>query len=431
MSQTLPTTSATHQNGVHAEPVLRPGRDVAPLLDAVRAAAPAFGLDALTAELARTVGAREVSFLIADISGGGLSRLARVTPEGSSPLPDRVPIAGTSAGTALRTQRLRLDVVPPDAGDRSPGVWFYAPVSDRGEALGVLELLLPAAPDIATLGYLVGTADLLAYILIADRRYTDLYERGMRSTELTLEAEIQRQLLPASFTCEAAEFTLAGWLLLASQAGGDTFDYSLDRDTLHLSITDAMGHGVAAALLASLAVGTLRNSRRRGAGLTQQAAAVNSSLGRHAELDQFVTGQLMRLDLGSGMLEIVNAGHLLPLLVRRGEVSELPLDADPVFGAVPDTDYRAQPFQLQPGDRLVLVTDGLFERTAVAANVAALLEQIGDFHAREAVQSITGAVLRATGGALLDDATVLMLDWRGTASLPFTRWPGAQGRSVD
>ena len=60
---------------------------------------------------------------------------------------------------------------------------------------------------------------------------------------------------------------MSGWLEPANAVGGDTFDYSLDRDTLHVSITDAVGHDVHAALLATLLVGSLRNGRRGERGL--------------------------------------------------------------------------------------------------------------------------------------------------------------------
>ena len=102
----------------------------------------------------------------------------------------------------------------------------------------------------------------LAFVVIANRRHTDLFEWGQRSTPFTLPAEIQRRLLPAAFTCEAGAFTLSAWLEPAATIGGDTFDYSLARDVLHLSLTDAMGHGVASALTATLCVGSLRNTRR-------------------------------------------------------------------------------------------------------------------------------------------------------------------------
>jgi serine phosphatase RsbU (regulator of sigma subunit) len=109
----------------------------------------------------------------------------------------------------------------------------------------------------------------------------------------------------------------------AGNVGGDTFDYSLDRDTLHVSLTDAMGHEEDAALLASLLVGSLRNSRRSGATLAEQAARANSALLQHARPDQFVTGQLLRVDLTAGTAAMVNAGHPHPLRTRDGRVEDV------------------------------------------------------------------------------------------------------------
>ena len=103
--------------------------------------------------------------------------------------------------------------------------------------------------------------------MIANRRYTDLFEWGQRSVPLSLAAEIQHRLLPGVLHLRgrAVHARRAGWSP-PGEVGGDTFDFSLDRDTLHLSMTDAMGHTVDAALLATVLVGALRNARRRGVG---------------------------------------------------------------------------------------------------------------------------------------------------------------------
>ena len=173
---------------------------------------------------------------------------------------------------------------PREPGRRGAGSGtVLAPVTERGEALGLLEMSLPARTgrrrrwrEIARI------AHVLAFVVIANRRHTDLFEWGQRSTPFTLPAEIQRRLLPAAFTCEAGSFTLSAWLEPAATVGGDTFDYSLGRDVLHLSLTDAMGHGVASALTATLCVGSLRNTRRQGGSLLEQAAAANPALSEHA-----------------------------------------------------------------------------------------------------------------------------------------------------
>ena len=155
-----------------------------------------------------------------------------------------------------------------------------APVTQRGDAIGLLEIALPAEPDHAAADEVSRAAHALAFVVIANRRHTDLFEWGQRTTPFTLAAEIQRRLLPAAFTCEADSFTLSAWLEPAASIGGDTFDYSLARDLLHLSITDAVGHGVHSALTATLCVGSLRNTRR------QRRHAARPGAGRQPGLDR-------------------------------------------------------------------------------------------------------------------------------------------------
>ena len=404
------TSSSVQPTGARsADRVPDPRLDLRALLDAAEAAPPAEGVSALAAEIAARVNASEVSMLIADISGRTLARLARAAPARSTPLRsagENVPIDGTPAGTALTSQRTQIS-------RGNGGVWVHVPVTERGEAIGVLELLLTDTPGDQVLDYLRSAGHALAYLTIADRRFTDLYELGQRSTVLSLEAEIQRRLLPTSYACEGPQFALAGWLVPADEAGGDTFDYMVDSTTLHLSITDAMGHGVHAAQLATLGVGSLRNSRRRGLSLIEQAQQASAHIAKHAAPDQFVTALLGRIDLRTGVLELVNAGHMNPLLVRDGGVREIPLDARLVLGVAPDEAYDVQTFQLHAGDRLALVTDGMFERDAAEAEIEKLLGTLGHLHPRETVQVLTSAVLHVTAGAVRDDATVLIVDWHG------------------
>lgn len=105
----------------------------------------------------------------------------------------------------------------------------------------------------------------MAYIIIANRPFTDLYRWGRRTYPLSLAAEIQQRLLPTSPACEAAQFAVAGALEPAGHVGGDAFDYVMDRDHVQLSVTNAMGHDVDTALPATLLVGALRRARRQGA----------------------------------------------------------------------------------------------------------------------------------------------------------------------
>jgi serine phosphatase RsbU (regulator of sigma subunit) len=293
------------------------------------------------------------------------------------------------------------------------GTRLFAPVTNRGEAIGVLELRLPEPPDEQAVADVALAAHALAYVVIANRRFTDLFEWGQRSVPLSLAAEIQHRLLPGSYTCEAGQFTLAAWLEPSGDIAGDTFDFALGRDTLHLSMTDAMGHGVNAAMLATLLVGALRNGRRAGAELAAQAQLASEGLGDQAGWGQFVTGLVACIDLHEEAATIVNAGHPPPLRLRDGRVEPVALEADPPFGTVPGYQYRVQLLPLRPGDRLMFLTDGMTERNAAAVDMAALVAAGAGTHPREAVQHLTRAVLQATDGDLEDDATVMCLDWYG------------------
>ncbi|HEX2772927.1 MAG TPA: PP2C family protein-serine/threonine phosphatase [Micromonosporaceae bacterium] len=387
-------------------------RILADLLAAAENASPVEAVEAVTRELGAALGASSVSFLIADLSGRALVRLAHVPLNGADggrrdgdEVATVTPFDGGPAEQALRTQTVQV-VVQPD------GWTVLAPVTDRGEAIGLLEMDLPDEPAPRVLDEIARTAHVLAFVVIANRRYTDLFEWGQRTTPFTLSAEIQRRLLPGSFTCEASAFTLSGWLEPAASIGGDTFDYSLARDMLHFSVTDAMGHGVASALTATLGVGSLRNSRRRAAGLVEQADAANAAVAEHAPVPgSYVTAVLGRLDLRTGVCALLNAGHVPPLLVRDGDTQTLSLPRNFPLGMFARAGFRAGELTLRPGDRLVVVTDGMRERNAASLNVPALLASIGGLHPREAVRALADAVLEVSGPTLSDDATLLILDW--------------------
>jgi serine phosphatase RsbU (regulator of sigma subunit) len=385
--------------------------DVGLLLEKVESAAPIDAVQAVAEALGEMVEASTVTLLIADFSGRAVVRLTSADlihgARGHGvEQAETLPLAGTVYDQVLRTQQADIQAV----GD---GARMVAPVTDRGDAIGVVELELPRYPSAKEVADIRTAAHALAYVVIAARRHTDVFEWGQRSTPFALAAEIQRRLLPSSYTCEAGQFTLAGWLEPASSVGGDTFDYTLDRDCLQLSITDAVGHQVAAALLATLLVGSLRNGRRSGMDLAQQAAYANDSLAQNAPSGQFVTGQLMRIDLHTGTAAVVNAGHVLPLRLRNGAVEEVQLRIEPPFGVVPGKSFQIQPFSLEPGDRIIFLTDGMQERNAVNLDVARALADTADLHPREVVHALGAAVLKETGGDLRDDATMICLDWYG------------------
>jgi serine phosphatase RsbU (regulator of sigma subunit) len=390
---------------------------------AVENAPPVAAADVLGERLAATFGAAEVSLLVADFSGRALIRLGHAGSDEDArtqgrETAERVSLVGSPQGRALAEQTLVVQ-------DKIEGSRVFAPVTNRGEAIGVLELTLCEAPDQQTAADVALAAHALAYVVIANRRFTDLFEWGQRSVPLSLAAEVQHRLLPDAFTCEAGLFTLAAWLEPAGEVAGDTFDFAMERDTLHVSMTDAMGHSIDASILATVLVGGLRNARRAGVGLGEQARLANTGLAEYARNGGFVTGQLARIDLRGETATIVNAGHPPPLRLRGGRLEAVDLEADPPFGIVRDMQYRVQPLPLEPGDRLMFLTDGMLERNAADADIAQLVATGGAMHPREAVQHLVQAVLDATDGSLDDDATVMCLDWHGGPSRERTSDSGA------
>lgn len=394
-----------------------PHIDLRALLDLVVGSSPVEAIDVMADRLAAMLGADAVYFLITDLSGRALARFggthanaARERDLGVENVPT-VALPGTVYEHVLRSQQADLR---PRAEDGSVGgARLIVPVTDRGDTIGVLELELPWYPDDESVREIADAARMLAYVVVACRRHTDLFEWAQRSLPFSLAAEIQRRLLPSAFTCEAGRFTVAGWLEPANAVGGDTFDYALDRGQLHVSITDAVGHDVHAALLATVLVGSLRNSRRRDLGLAEQAAVANDALVGHSPVGDFVTGQLVRVDLAAAEMTIVNAGHPFPLRVRDGRVEEIELAIDMPFGIEPGRAFTVQRIALEPGDRIVLVTDGMLERNAEDLDVEAALVRTAGLHPREVVYVLGEAVLHATEQNLRDDATVVCLDWNG------------------
>ena len=392
----------------------RPHTGLGVLLERVEAAPPAEALRAVEDALRRSVGAGNVSLLIADYRGRAVVRFDRSTPVAAATRPggsgaEIVELPGTLYEQVLRSQRA-------DVSTLDTGVRLTVPVTVRGDAIGLLELDLPSVPTADVLGEVASVSLALGYVVVTNRRYTDLFEQGQRTAPFSLAAEVQRRLLPGALTYAAAQFTVAGWLEPASTIGGDTFDYALDHDTLHVSITDAVGHDVNAALLATVLVGSLRNGRRRGMAVGEQARTANEALAAHSPAGQFVTGQLIRLDLRSGVMTIVNAGHPFPLLLRGDSVEEVTLDIDLPFGLYPDRSFRLQEVALQPGDRILLVTDGMLEPYGAEFDLPAILRRTARLHPRDVVHHLGDQVLLATGGRLRDDATALCLDWNGGAA---------------
>ncbi|MEU8844622.1 PP2C family protein-serine/threonine phosphatase [Streptomyces roseus] len=383
-------------------------------LAAAEAAPPVESLDVVARMLKEHLGAGSVSFLIIDFTGSSVVRLGGAGSVETGEPAQRITLRGTLYDDVIRSQRPTVQDADADADAGAGTVRVVAPVTNRGDAIGLLELFLPTPPTAEVMREIGEAAHALAYIVIANRSFTDVYQWGRRTRPLNLAAEIQHRLLPASLTCEAAQFAVAGALEPADHVGGDTFDYVVDRDTVQLSVTDAMGHDVAASLLATLVVGALRRARRAGADLLEQARQADQAMREHGR-EGYVTGQLLRISLLDGATEFINAGHPWPLRMRDGRVTQIVPKVDLPFGVLSPRTYRVQSLDLRPGDRLVMLTDGMLERNADTVDLSDLIVRTRELHPREAARTLIGAIVDAGNGCLQDDATVMCLDWHGLA----------------
>ena len=207
--------------------VNQPLRDVGSVLDVAEAASPVEAVEAVTRELGVAMGATAVSFLIADLSGRALVRLAHIPLHPAGQMSEHalgrgerreaeesatvLPFDGGPAEQAVRTQVVQVFAPGGDRAALVPGQWtVFAPVTERGESIGLLELSLPNEPGAETVAKIARSAHLLAFVVIANHRHTDLFEWGQRSRGFSLAAEIQQRVLPGPRTCEAGAFTLSG-----------------------------------------------------------------------------------------------------------------------------------------------------------------------------------------------------------------------------
>jgi hypothetical protein len=327
-----------------------------------------------------------------------------------------VGVEGTVAGRAFRSVRIL-------SSDREGQPRLWVPVLDGGDRIGVLEVHLADPADLydpALRQQCQWLASLLGHLVASMGIYGDLLERPRRRRPLTPSAELIWQQLPP-LTAATDDFVLAGMLEPAYDVGGDAYDYALSERTVSVAIFDAVGHGMRAALMAAAALAGYRSARRDGRGVYDQARALDEVVSGSFGDSAFVTGVLAELDVASGRLRYVNAGHPAPLLLRQGRVvKELGGGRRVPFGldtAALDVGEEV----LEPGDWLALYTDGITEARDAAGSWFGEARLV-DFITREiaagqpppeTVRRLTNAVLGHQGGLLQDDASILLARWTG------------------
>ncbi|GAA4985394.1 PP2C family protein-serine/threonine phosphatase [Yinghuangia aomiensis] len=386
-----------------------------PLLDlhrALRAAAPHDLVRALTRVLDEHLGVGRCTLLLADYGVSALQPFGTEPSAGTA-----VPVGGTPAGRAYLSQE-PVVIGAPEAPEQTA----YLPVSVRGDRIGVLEVVLPAGADPTLTSLLSEAAQALGHELVAADPSTDVYAKARRLRRLTLAAEMQWDLLPGR-SCERPEFTLGAQLEPAYSVRGDNFDWSVSERKLSISVTNGMGHGVHAASLTALAVSALRNARRSGADLAFQAELASQAVWSAHTGSGYVKSVLLEIDLATGSVDAIDAGSPKVTRLRDGQVERIELDAQFALGALEDTRYVPERFMLHPGDRLVVVGEGVHGFRSAAGEVfgdrllAACVRKNRLAPAPEAARAVLRdlALFRGDSTAT-DDAVCLCLDWRGAAA---------------
>ena len=328
---------------------------------------------------------------------------------------DKEAVEGSMAGRAFTTGQ-------PVAAALGDAARVWVPVTEQASRTGVLAVTVPhatpqALEQVELLGVFAGLA-VAAIALVSDAPYVRRQRR-----EMSLPASMQWDLLPPLNT-RAPGAQIAGLLEPAYDIAGDAFDYAVDGTELDFAIIDGMGHGISSTLLTALAVGAYRHARREGASIPEIHTVIDRALSDHYDDDSFATGIVGRLTLATGRLEWTCAGHLPPLLLRgRKVVAELGNEPIVPFGLRGATPALCA-VDLEPGDTVLLYTDGVTEARTADGELFGL-DRLIDLLEREAaseqppeeiLRRLVRAVLDYEPGGLRDDATLLLAQWTADAS---------------
>lgn len=366
-------------------------------------------LGGLLTQRGAALGAENVTVYLVDQEQYHLAPLPAASGASRAPLS----IEATLAGRCFR-QLAQME--------SNDGREVWVPLLDGLERLGVLQLEFPDAGSRVEGGLLDAFAAAVAEIVLAKDPYGDLFTLVRRREPMSLAGEVTWNLMPPlTFGTERAVISCV--LAPAYDIGGDTFDYAFDATTAHLALFDAMGHGLNAGLLATVAIASYRQARRTGLDLVATVAAVDAAVADAFAGEQFVTAVLAELDLATGGLTWHSAGHPFPLLLRDTRVVKtleshpgLPLGLAAALGDAPRVEHEA----LQRGDRLLLYSDGVVEARDSDGEFFDV-DRLGDLVSRESaagqpapetMRRLMHAILDYQAGTLQDDATAMLLEWK-------------------
>jgi serine phosphatase RsbU (regulator of sigma subunit) len=378
----------------------RLGRERAVTLDAIQVfdvVPPAVLPEQLVAE-AQRIAKVPVALYVLDIDGTHLLHMAgpdRIGRKLEAPLA----IGPELDADGLSQLRERLAKFP---GAEVYALWL------RGRANGVMVAFGRPAEPLTELARQAAAA-----ITLADR-YTDAFAAAQRRKQPKAAAEIQQSLLPPRII-RVTGGEIAGNVLPSYEVAGDWFDVIENSDGVWLTVADGLGDSTRAAASSAVALGALRASRRSGAGIGEALVVMHQTLrelpGPRAEM----TAVASHWDPATHELTVANCGHVAPAVLRAdGQVEHLRIREGHGLGGRASPKPAERSSRLEPGDRLVLVSDGVIKAGEGQAGIgvdglveAAQRSERGT--AADTVREIHKAVLAACSGELTDDATALCL----------------------
>ena len=371
-------------------------------------------LAAVVAEEARRIGAQPLVVYLLDRE----QKLLVPVPSPDAGEREPIPVQGTVAGHSfISNSILELE----DDGGRR----LWLPLLDGTERLGVTEMTFAGRGQALTeplMALCERYAHLIAVLISNKDLYSDFFELLRRRQPMAMAGELLWDLLPPQVLATDA-FVLAALLEPCYDMGGDAYDYAInDHDMLHLAIFDGMGHGLPAAGVTAFALSAYRHSRRGGVRPAAMYAAIDAAVHDQYPTPRFVTALIAELDVASGRLRWISAGHPPPLLLRDGHlIGTLDVAPSPPLGLLlADHEPVEGEESLQPGDMVLLYSDGLTEARRPDGELFTE-ERLAEFIERQAanglpapetLRGLRGAIIERGEGALRDDATALLLEWR-------------------
>jgi sigma-B regulation protein RsbU (phosphoserine phosphatase) len=331
------------------------------------------------------------------------------------------------AAQSIVAQRLRAVVVIPLRAMTRANTQESMVNVKRGELLGVLYLdsRRPTAFSQLDRQILDALAADAASILDNARLVEKERERQRLEQEINIARDIQQALLPRNFP-DAPNFAVTGVNFPCLSVGGDYFDvFPLSDGRTAFVIADVSGKGLGAAIVTTMLQGAL-SGMSLGTDPARVFNHVNRFLCEHTEVGRYATVFFGLLD-NDGHLEFINAGHPSPFLIRRGTAEEAFTEGSYPVGLVPEAEYTAACLKLEPGDTLVLFTDGVTEamdpedqlfgvprlRDVLTGQPECPLEQLQKC-ILEAVENFTRGARQA------DDLTGLIVRYRAAAASVIT-----------